>query len=304
MDAGTYEIGGRDVEVSNTGKLFFPEVGVTKGDLVAHYRDVAEVMLPHLAGRPLTLQRYPDGIDAEGWYQKDASDHFPDWLERIEVARGGKRGPIHQVTVADPAGLVYLANQATISFHVWTSRGDRLVEPDVVVVDLDPPEGIDLAVLRDGVRAVRDGLQEIGLVPYLQATGSKGYHVVAPIERGPDFETVRDVADRLVAVIAGRQPESLTTHFRKEKREGRIFLDVGRNAYAQTFVAPYSVRVRPQATVATPLDWDELGRADPDRYTVRNIQRRLGQKTDPWAGIWDDARPLSDAAAALDDLEG
>lgn len=303
---GAIELDGRTVEVSNADKVFFPDEGFTKGDLVGYYRDVAEIMFPHVRGRPLTLQRFPNGVGADGFYQKDASDHFPDWICTTEVARRRGGGTVDYVVVCDRAAtLVYLANQGTVTFHVWPSRDDALEQPDVLVFDLDPPERdgeIDLGLVRSTARRLRDVLEETGLVPYLQTTGSKGYHLVVPIECGPDYDVVGGFARRVADLLAKRHPDELTTAQRKAKRGDRIFLDTGRTGFGQTFVAPYSVRARPGAPIATPIGWDELGRVEPRRYHLGNIRRRLAQKEDPWASMADDARPLDAASDALDAL--
>lgn len=299
---GPVEIGGRTVEISSTEKTFFPEEGLTKGEIVAYYRDVADVMVPHLAGRPLTIQRFPDGIGGGGFYQKDASDHFPDWIRTVEVPRRGEGGAVRHVVCDEPATLVYLANQGSLTFHVSPARAGALDVPDVVVVDLDPVEGSDLAPVRAAARTLRALLAEVGLNPFLQTTGSKGYHVVAPIRPEHGFDRVRAFARALAEIAAERDPERLTTAVRKERREGRVYVDTARNGYAQTFVSPYSVRPRPGAPIATPLDWGELGRVDPGSYSVRNLRRRLGQKTDPWASIHDAAGDLAAAVRRLDEL--
>jgi bifunctional non-homologous end joining protein LigD len=284
MASQTVHIAGHDIKVSNLGKELYPEDHLTKGDVLDHYRAVAETMVPHLAGRPLTMRRYPDGVGTDGFFQKDASDHFPDWLRVVEVPqRAG--GTVSHVVCDDPASLVYLANQATIEFHVGPAPAEDPEHPDRLVIDLDPPSGTSTAVLHDIARRVRDLYDDIGLTPFVQATGGRGYHVVAPLDRSADFALVRELADGLADRLATHDPELLTTAQRKQRRGDRIFLDAGRNAYGQTFIAPYSLRARPGAAVATPLDWDELGRSAPARHTAATIRRRLARKTDPWAGI-------------------
>lgn len=301
-----WELDGQEVEVTNLDKVLFPDEGLTKGDLVGFYRDVAAVMLPHLEGRPLTLHRFPDGIGRDGFYQKDAADYFPDWLRTAEIERRGpKGGEIDQVYICgSTAALVYLANLGTITFHIWPARADDVDHPDLVVFDLDPPGDEQLDAVRDGARAIRDVLEEVGLVPFLQTSGSKGYHVVAPLDRSADFDAVRAFARGVADLVAGRDPDRLTTEQRKDKRRGRVFVDVGRNAYAQTAVCAYSVRARRGAPVATPIDWHELGRVAPRRYTIANLARRLGQKDDPWARLHDERCALAPAADALAPLRG
>ncbi len=284
------EIDGRTVELSNTGKVLFPEAGITKGDLVEYYRKVADTMLPHLRGRPVSMHRFPDGIDGKRFFQKDAPDYFPDWIRFEEVAKEG--GTVRHVVCDDAATLVYLANQACITPHVWLSRVEHLERPDRLIFDLDPPEarsepgsGEDLRPVRRAARTVRDRLRELGLEPFLTTTGSRGFHVVVPLEPEAGFDEVRGFARTLAEDLAEREPDRLTVETRKEKRGDRVFLDYLRNGYAQTAVPPYAVRARPGAPVATPVEWDELDGLDPRRYTVKNLFQRLGQKEDPWAEI-------------------
>jgi bifunctional non-homologous end joining protein LigD len=296
------EVDGRRVELSNTTKVLFPQAGLTKGDLIEYYRKIAPVMLPHIEDRPLSLQRYPDGIEAEGFMQKNASDYFPSWVRRARLAKEG--GAVDHVVAGDAATLVYLANQAAVTLHTGLSRVDRIDHPDRMVIDFDPSDD-DFAKVRSAALAARALLERVGLVPFVQTTGSRGLHVWVPLDRSADFDEVRafasDVAERLVA----RAPDELTTAQRKAGRGERVFLDVGRNAYGQTAVAPYSVRARPEASVATPLDWAELDDAGlgPRRYTIANLFRRLGQKPDPWAEIGRHARAAEAAAERLAALE-
>ncbi len=280
------EIDGRRVGISNPGKVLFPEAGITKGDLVEYYRRVAGTMLPHLAGRAISMHRFPDGIAGKSFFQKDAPDYFPDWIHTEEVPKEG--GSVTHVVCDDAATLVFLANQACITPHVWLSRVDDLDHPDRMIFDLDPagddPER-DRREVRRAARRVRDELEALGLPAFLMTTGSKGFHLVVPLVRRETFDQVRGFAHGLARRLAADDPEHLTVEQRKSKRRGRVFLDYLRNGYAQTTVAPYSVRARPGAPVATPVGWDELDGLDPQRYTLRNLFRRLAQKDDPWAEI-------------------
>jgi bifunctional non-homologous end joining protein LigD len=299
---GSLRVGGRTVQVSSVGKPFFPDAGLVKGDLLAYYRDVAEVMLPYVRGRPLNLQRFPDGVARKGFWQQGASGHFPDWVRTVTVERRGRGGTVDHVVCDDAATIVYLANLATVTFHAWTSTVDHLAQPDLVVLDLDPDPGQGLDVVRAAARAVRAACQELGLTPFVQTSGSKGYHVVAPLAPGPDGEAVHDFAAELAALVAARDPDRLTVEWRKAKRQGRLLLDTARNGYAQTIVAPYSVRPRPEAPVATPIDWSELGRVEPRSYTVANLRRRLGRKPDPWAAMPASAADFDQVRSRLDEL--
>ena len=279
--------------------MLFPDQGITKGDVVEYYRRVAPVMVPHLRNRPLMLERYRAGIDHGGFYQKEASDYFPAEIRRVEVEKAG--GVVHHPVVDSEDGLVYLASQGCLTFHCWTALADEPRRPDRVVFDLDPPEGT-FATVRATALRLRDVLERLGLVPFVQTTGSRGLHVVAPLVPGPGNDEVLAFAGAVADRLAAEDPARLTTEFRKAKRGGRVYLDIARNGYAQTVVAPYSVRARPGAPVATPLDWDEVraSRLRPDRWTIGNVFRRLGAKADPWRGMTRQARPLTAAWARLD----
>lgn len=291
-------IAGRELTLSRPEKVFYPDIGFTKGDVVQHYRDVADVMLPHLAGRPLTLRRFPDGISDGGFFQKEVPDYFPSWISRIDIPLRGD-GVSSQVQCRDAADLVYLADQATVEFHIWPSTTRALDRPDRLVIDIDPPDRIAAEELHSVARRVRDLFAELGLTPYVQATGGRGFHVVAPLDGSAGFEEARALATDAADLLAERDPQRLTTAFRKQGRGGRIFLDVHRNGYGQTFIAPYSLRSRPGAPCAVPLDWDELGRAEPNGWDSTRLRRRLAAKSDPWAEM---DRHAAAVAAARDRL--
>jgi bifunctional non-homologous end joining protein LigD len=287
------------VEISRPSKPLFPD-GTTKGDLAAYHEAVADVMLPHLARRPLNLERYPDGIGGERIMQQRAGRYFPDWIERVTVPKRG--GTVEHVVASSADALVYLAGQACITLHRWLSRADRLDRPDRLIVDLDPSNGTP-ADVRKAAREFGDLLRELGLEPFAMTTGSRGYHVVAPLQRRHDFDDVRAFARDLARVAAGRDPK-LTVEQRKAKRGDRILIDVMRNAYAHTAVAPYAVRARPGAPVATPLHWDELAdsKLRPDRWNIRTVLDRLERDGDPWAEISRSGRALGPARRRLDRL--
>lgn len=277
------KIEGREIELSNQDKVLFPDEGITKGDVVEYYRRIAGHMLPLIKRRPLVLKRYPDGIKRSGFYQKEASDYFPDWIETVSVPL--KQGGSQSQVVADSAAvLVYLANQAVITPHVWLSTVDHLEAADRLVIDLDPP-GDNFQAVKAGARRLGELLKERGYRPLLMTTGSSGIHVVAPLSAPKDFDAVRESAGDVAEQLAQEQPEQFTTEQSKDKRGQRVFLDVARNAYGQTAVAPYALRARPGAPVATPLAWHELDKPDlsPRSYTMQNIFQRLARIKDPWS---------------------
>ena len=301
MSEEQIKVGSRTIEVANLDKVMFPDEGITQGDLMDYYRRVSETMLPYLKGRPLTMQRFPDGIGEEGFYQKEAPDYFPDWIRRvsIEVKEEGQEQP--QVICDDVATLVYLVDQGCITLHVWLSRADKLTHPDKLIFDLDPPDD-DFELVRSAAQSLREMLESVGLLPFVMTTGSRGLHVVVPLDRSTDFDTVRSFAKDLAGILAEREADRLTTEVRKNKRGNRLLLDYLRNSYGQNTVAPYAVRAKPGAPVATPLDWDELSDSNlhSQTYTMQNIFQRLGQKEDPWKGMMRHARSLSEPRRQLD----
>jgi bifunctional non-homologous end joining protein LigD len=284
------------VQVTHPDRVLFPgcssRKGITKGELVDYYIAVAEAMLPHLDGRPLTLQRFPRGIEEPGFIQQDFADAMPDWMERAEVAKEGGT-VVHPVAHRSEA-VVWLANQNCITLHPWLSRRGRLHTPDRLVFDLDPTAD-DFPVVRATARAVAGVLDDIGLARYVKTTGSRGLHVVVPLRGDADFDTVRHFARDVAAVVVADDPAHRTMEARKDKREGRVYVDVMRNAYAQTAVAPYAVRARRGAPVATPLEWDELDDRGmrSGRFTVHDVPNRLARQPDPWAGMNRHARALT-----------
>jgi bifunctional non-homologous end joining protein LigD len=292
----------RTVEITHPDKILFPDDGITKADLAAYYERVCEWMLPHIRNRPVSMQRFPDGIGGKGFFHKDVPDYFPGWIKRVQVPKS--KGTVTHAVANDSNTLVYLTNQNTITPHVWLSRADRVWQPDRMVIDLDPAPGSDFGAVRRAARNTGDLLRELGLTPFAQVTGSKGIHVWTPLRRRARHDEVRAFAGEIGAVLAARHPDDLTTEWRKEKRDGRILVDTARNTYAQTAIPPYAVRPRPGAPVATPVEWEELSdsRLRPDRWNVKSVVRRLGAKGDPWADMASYARGISRARRQLKPL--
>lgn len=291
------ELGPRTLEVGNTQKVFFPESGIVKGEVVRYYARIARTMLPHVGGRPVSMERLPDGLGGPRWYHKEAPDHFPDWIERVRVPKKG--GSVNHVVVRTAADLVYLADKGCLTPHVSLARVEQLNRPDRMVFDLDPSVD-DLGVLRDGARALRTLLEELGLVPFVMTSGSRGFHVTVPLLPEDDTEAVHAFAHDVARLIVAGDPDRFTIEHRKAKRGDRVLVDYFRNGWAQTAVPPYAVRARPGAPIAAPLDWDELGRTHARSYTIRNAFRRLGQKPDPWRGIGRRARGLAGPRSRLE----
>ncbi|EKX66418.1 ATP-dependent DNA ligase [Streptomyces ipomoeae] len=303
-DTHTMRVGRRGVEIHRPEKVLFPSSDdggkeYTKGDLVAYYRAVAPFMLPHLRGRPLMLERHPDGLDGPMFMQKNTPEYYPDWIERVEVPKEG--GTVVHPVCANAATLVYLAGQACLTPHRWLSKVGRLDRPDRMVLDLDPAED-DFAQVRQAAGDARELLDELKLPAAPMTTGSKGLHIVVPLTGRDDFDVVRDFAREIAEELVRAHPERLTTAARKKDRGDRLYLDVQRNAYAQTAVAPFAVRARPGAPVATPLTWEQLDdpAVDARRWTLEDAVEQA--RTRPWAGLMSRARALGPARRRLAEL--
>ena len=293
------KVDGHDVEVSSEAKVLFPARGLTKGDLARYYRDVAPAMLPHVRGRPVTMMRYPRGVDRPGFVQQAAPEGAPPFVHTAEVEKE-EGGALTRVTLENAATLVWLAHLNTVTPHVWLSRLDRPHHPDRLVFDLDPP-GDQFEPARHAAGALRDLLDALSLPAFVMTSGSRGLHVTVPLDRALDFDAVRAFARGVAEALARRHPDALTVEQRKAERGERLYLDVMRNAYGQTAVPPYAVRARPEAPVATPLRWAELD--DPAlnarRFTITDVPARLAEAGDPWADLDAHAAALDEAARRL-----
>jgi bifunctional non-homologous end joining protein LigD len=289
--------------ITHPEKILFPDDGITKGELAAYYAAIAPAMLPQLRARPVTMERYPAGIGAKGFMQKDVSKGFPEWLARAEVPKHG--GSVHYPLIDDARSLQWLANQNCITPHVWTSRVPALYQPDLCVFDLDP--GLDEPeVLRGAALAVRDLLAELGLTSWIKTSGSKGFHIVVPLDGTADFELVWRFAHGAGAVLVKRDPAHLTQEFIKADRAGRILVDTGRNGYNATFAAAYAVRAKPGAPVSAPCSWSELEqrRVAPRSFTLRTMAERMAQVGDLWADLHAQRQSLHGPLARLEQLLG
>jgi bifunctional non-homologous end joining protein LigD len=293
----TIRAGRRRVRITSPDKLLFPADGITKADMAGYYAEIAPAMAPHVRDRPLNLWRWNAGIDGSRVVQQEIPKGAPDWVKRVDVARRGKGGRVCHAVGGEVATLVWLANQNCITPHAWTSRADRPDRPDRLVFDLDPPDSDPdghFAAIRAGALELGKLLDELGLAAFAMTSGSRGLHVVAPLRRRASADEARAVAGSIAELLAERRSDELTTAWRKEKRGGRVLVDVARNTYAQTTVAPYAVRALPGAPVATPLAWEELDDPDlhPRRWTLATVPERVERGGDPWERIGAAARPL------------
>lgn len=282
------------VEISNPDRVVFPEEGITKADVAAHYERVGDVMLPFVAGRALTVERYPKGTSQKGFMQKNAPEHAPETLiQRHEVPKEDGGSTTYPV-LGSVEGILFFANLGVITFHVPPSRVDDWQTPDWIIWDLDPPEGrVDLA--RESARVLNRDLGDYGIETRPMTSGSKGYHLRARVGSASNWETAASVARGIAALSASKNPDLMTVEFRKSERGERVFLDWLRNAPYSTSVAPWSLRARANAPVATPITWAELDELEPDGVRLVDVEQRLDG--DPW----NDMRPadLEDASVRL-----
>jgi bifunctional non-homologous end joining protein LigD len=282
--------------ITHPEKVLFPDDGITKGEMAAYYEAIAPLMLPHIEGRPVTMERYPSGVGHKGFFHKDVSKGFPDWLERVEVPK--KDGVVHHPIVTDTRSLLWLANQNCITPHVWVSRTPRLYYPDICVFDLDPSTP-DLDRLNDAALALRDLLGELELRSWVKTSGSKGLHIVVPLDGKAKMGDVARFAHAVGAALVARHPAHLTQEFSKADRGDRIYVDTGRNGYSATFAAAYAVRPKRRAPVSAPCTWEELarGEAAPQAFTLRTMAARVERTGD----LWSEMRTAGSSIASIAD---
>lgn len=305
MSKRSIKVGTYSIELGNENKILFPKSKITKGDLIDYYQRIASTMIPYIKNRPLTMRRYPDGIAQEGFYQKDIPDYFPDWIKRISIKKESG-GATNYVLCNNAATLVYIANQASIVQHVWLSKVPKLDHPDRMIFDVDPSgHGKNFGLVRWAAKKIKGVLDEFGLTAFIMTTGSRGVHVVVPLKPVDTYKNVKQFARHVAQILVDKYPDKLTLEIRKEKRGNRIFLDTLRNDYGHHGVAPYSVRAKPGAPIATPIDWDELNSlSSAQKYTIKNIFLRLSRKKDPWRDIHKHAQTLTSARKKLKKIKG
>ena len=270
--------------ITHPEKVLFPDDGITKGDLAAYYEAMAPVILPHVRGRPVTMERYPAGIGEKGFWQKDVSKGFPEWLERVEVPK--KDGVVHHPVITDTRSLLWITNQNTVTQHVGTSRIPDLRYPDICVFDLDPSQE-DIPAVRAAAIGLRDVLEELTLPSWVKTSGSKGFHIVVPIDGKTHIGLVVRFVNAVGKLFVSRAPDRLTQEFSKADRSGRIYVDTGRNGYSATFAAAYTVRAKAGAPVSAPCTWEEIerGEATPRSFTLRNMPDRIARVGDVWGDM-------------------
>lgn len=287
----------RPVTFSNVDKGFFPEL--TKGDLIQYYASIAPVLLPHLAGRPISMSRYPDGIFGGSFYEKQAPGHQPDWMRTTPVDSDSQRGIIDFLLADSAEALMWFANMGCIEVHPFHSREGSLDNPDYAIFDFDPSEGSTWDQVVGAVKLLEVALRQLGLTGYPKLSGSRGIHVYVPLQPVHDYSRVRRFVGEVGRYLAAANPDDVTMEWDKSKRTGKVFIDHNRNASGQTVAAPYSVRPRPGAPISAPLAWAEVGDVENGQWTIANIWDRLVRHGDLFAPVFAGGQVLDDAEGRL-----
>jgi bifunctional non-homologous end joining protein LigD len=284
------------IEITHSDKVLFGKSGITKNDLINYYQTIAPIMLPYCDDRPISMQRFPNGITEEGFFQKEAGDYFPTWITRVAIPKQ-TNGVVHYVVIDKPATLIYLANQGCITPHIWLSRADNLNKPDRMIFDLDPADNHSFADVQHVAKEIKKILDEYELPTFCMLTGSRGAHIVVPLKRIHTFEQVRTFAHDIATLLAQKFPDLVTVTMHKANRGKRVFVDWLRNGFGSTAVAPYAVRAHEGAPVAMPVTWKELlsPRMTSQKYTIKNVKQRMSKVGDVWKGMQQHAVSLKKA---------
>jgi bifunctional non-homologous end joining protein LigD len=296
--------GRRKVKLTNLDKPFWPEEGITKGDLLAYYHEVAPVLVPHLKGRPFTMRRYPDGAHGKAFFQKDAPSHMPDWIKTVSVEvttrdKPRQRRTIRAPLVDDEAALLWMVNMGCIDMNAWYSRVPKLDRPDFVLFDLDPSPDVGFAEVVQVALLVREALDALGLASFPKTSSGRGMHVVVPIARRSTYDDTRQFAEIVAGALAQTHRGLVTTEWSKAKRRG-VLIDANQNGEGKTIASPYSVRPRPGAPVSTPLRWDEVTeKLNPAIYTMDVVLDRVRRYGDLFEGVLTTRQSLAQALRAL-----
>ncbi len=269
--------------MTNPDKVLFPKSGITKSDLADHYENVAPLMIPLIKNHPIAMQRFPNGIDQEGFYQKDMPSYFPSWIDRVEIKNKDGSHTTY-VMCQNAKTLVYLAYQACITMHELLSRSDKLQYPDRMIFDLDPGPGVTFSLIKKTALLINALLSNNGMTAFTMTTGSRGMHVVVPLRRMYTFKYTHAYAQHIGQILVAAHPDLFTVSVSKKERKGKIFIDFIRNTFGHMAVAPYAVRPIENAPVATPLAWSEIKdpRLESQSYTIKNIGARIKKVGDVW----------------------
>lgn len=292
-DSRTITVDRHTIELTNEAKIFFPKSGITKGEVIAYYKHIAEHMLPFISNRALSLVRYPNGIQEEGFFQKNIGEYYPSWIKAVEVPKL-QDGHNRMVVCNNAATLIYLANQACLTPHCWLSKIDNLDHPDRLVFDLDPGNKKSFDLIRETALAFKETIESLGLTAFAMLTGSRGMHIIIPVTRTITFKELHTAAQIIAQKVLVKNPKHLTMEIRKESRGEKLFIDCNRNSYAQTSVAPYAIRAYEKAPIASPICWKEVedSTLTPQRYNINNIPQ-ASKEHHPWAKMTHSAKPIA-----------
>ena len=299
MVSNTVTIEGRSFALSRLDKVLWPQDGYTKGELINYYVEVAPYILPHLKGRPMVFTRYPDGIEKQSFYQKNAPPSLPEWVNTFTYYSSDSKRDINFILVEESATLVWLANQACIEMHPWLSRTASVDYPDFVIFDLDPSPGNSFEQVRTIALLNRRVLNELGLRSYIKTSGSQGLHVYVPVDNEYSYEEIRDFGHSVAEIICTMQPDIATIERTVRKRGAKIYVDYLQNVKGKTLCSAYSVRPRDGATVSAPLNWDEVSNVKPSDFTIKTILPRLQKLGELFAPVLTDRQSLETAFSQL-----
>jgi bifunctional non-homologous end joining protein LigD len=297
------KVGRYAVEITHPDKILFGKSGITKADMVNYYHTIAPIMMPHINDRLISMQRFPQGITEEGFFQKDAADYFPSWITRVPVAKQ-TGGSVDYVVIDKPATLIYLANQNCITPHIWLSKTDNLEKPDRMIFDLDVEDAHSFERVQDVAKKLKLVLDQLELPTFCMLTGSRGAHIVVPLKRLHTFDETRAFAHDVATLLAQQFPKFITVDVHKAKRGNRVFIDWLRNGFGATTVAPYAVRALEGAPVAMPVMWQELQKKgmSSQKYTIKNVMKRITKVGDIWRDMQKCAVTLKGARRKLDNM--
>jgi bifunctional non-homologous end joining protein LigD len=301
QDSVTLDFGGKRFRLTHLNKLFFPESGYTKRDLIAYYYRVADYLLPFLKDRPLVLRRYPDGITGQAFFQKNMPDGVPEWIETASVPSEGKRGNIEYVIANDLPSLLYLTGLGCIDHNPWSSRRDDQEHPDYFFFDLDPADGTEFSVVLTIARSLYEKLTEVGVKVFMKTSGATGFHMYLPVEPVYTFEQLRMFGEIFAQLVSAEHPE-LVTHERTvaKRLSGRVMIDVTQNSLGRPLAAVYTVRAFPKASVSAPVEMKELRPTlKPESLNIKTVLKRLQQKGDLWADFWRSRQRIEGAIEGL-----
>ncbi len=296
------KINNKEISLSKTDKILYPDSDITKADIIEYYRKIWENIAPYATDRPLVMQRFPDGIQEQGFFQKKISDYFPGWIDTITIKEKESNEKAEYVNCNKEETIAYLANQGAVVLHGWLSKKSNLNQPDRMIFDFDP-SGYDFEKVKKGALLLKELLDQCYIHSYPLIRGSKGIHVIIPLKEKDDFDDIRNVAKQIAEIVTKRDDKNFTTETSKNKRGHKVFVDYLRNSYGQTSILPYSLRAIDNAPVAVPLDWDEIKdkELDPQKYNISNIFHRISQKQDPWKDMNKNAVDLTEIKDKLTD---